>query len=154
MSEATGTRILEGVEAPAPGVWTIDEAHSSISFVAKHMMVSKVRGHFGTFSGTIHVADDVEMSWAEVSIDGSSITTGNEMRDNHLRSQDFFEIEKYPELKFRTTRVERTGPASLRLLGTLTIRDITRPVELAARYQGPIPDPRFGSPLAFLATTQ
>jgi polyisoprenoid-binding protein YceI len=154
MAEATGIRTLEGVDAPGAGVWNIDPAHSSVSFVARHMMVSKVRGHFTQFSGQIHVADDVEGSWAEVTIDPNSITTGTEMRDNHLRSADFFEIEKFPEMKFRSTKVERTGPTSLRVVGALTIRDVTRPVELDVDYEGLIPDPRFGTRVAFSASTQ
>jgi polyisoprenoid-binding protein YceI len=154
MAEATSTTTPHGVEAPDAGVWNIDAAHSSVSFVARHMMVSKVRGHFGQFSGQIHVADNVEGSWAEVTIDPSSITTGVEMRDNHLRSADFFEIEKFPDMKFRSTKVERTGPSSLKVAGALTIRDVTRPVVLDVDYEGLIPDPRFGARVAFSASTQ
>jgi polyisoprenoid-binding protein YceI len=152
MTQESSTRTLEGVEAPAVGTYTIDSAHTSVGFVARHMMVSKVRGVFGVFSGTIVVGERPEDSSVEVSIEASSIDTTSEMRDNHLRSPDFLHVEKFPEIRYRSTRVERSGPKTLQVKGDLTIKDVTRPVDLAVEYEGAIPDMRGGTRTAFSAT--
>jgi polyisoprenoid-binding protein YceI len=152
MSEQASTRTLEGVEAPAMGTYAIDPAHTGVAFVARHMMVSKVRGHFGVFSGTIVIGETPEDSSVEVSIDAASIDTASDMRDNHLRSPDFLDVERFPRLLFKSTDVERTGPTSLRVNGELTIKDITKPVELAVEYEGTVADMRGGTRTAFSAS--
>lgn len=149
--EDTGTRTVGGIDIPAPGDWVIDRAHSSVSFVARHMMVSKVRGHFGEFSGTIHVAEEAERSWAEIAIKAASIDTGTETRDTHLKSGDFLDVERFPELTFRSLRIEPGKGPTFRAHGQLTIRDVTRPIVLDVEYEGAILDTKGGTRVAFSA---
>src|SRR6266496_4182437 len=102
--------------------------------VARHLVVTKVRGKFNVFSGAIHIGDSVEDSWAELEIDAASIDTGVPDRDGHLRSADFLDVEHHPKITYRSTRVDRTGPSTLRVIGDLTIRDLTNPVALDVAY--------------------
>jgi polyisoprenoid-binding protein YceI len=117
--------------------WVIDGAHSEIQFSAKHLMISTVRGRFNAFSGTID-ADETNPTAAtvEVQIDASSLVTGEERRDTHLRSADFLDVEKFPFLTFKSTHVERIDETHGKLYGELTIRDITKPVVLSVEYAG------------------
>lgn len=144
---------VQGVttQVPPAGTWEIDTAHSSVVAVAKHMMVAKTRGHFGSFNGTLHVGETPEESWAEATIDAATIDTGVEMRDNHLRSADFLDVETYPAITFRSTKVEVTGEDTFRLHGDLTIRGKTQPVILDVEYQGMVGDPK-GNRAGFSAT--
>ena len=145
MSTATNT-------LPSTGTWTIDAAHSSIEAVAKHLVVSKVRGRFTRFDGHIVMADQLENSTVEVSIDAASIDTNDEGRDGHLRSEDFLDVENHPSLTFRSSSVKRTGDDYV-VPGELTIRGITRPVELDVEYLGLIVDPWGNEKAGFTATT-
>jgi polyisoprenoid-binding protein YceI len=140
------------LEVPAKGTWTMDPNHTRVGAVARHLMVTKVRGEFKVFDGTIHVADRPEDSWVELTIDAASIDTGVEDRDNHLRSPDFLDVQTYPQLTYRSTKVERTGEATLRVTGDLTIRDVTRPVVLDVTYEGMAQDPWGVTKAAFTAT--
>jgi polyisoprenoid-binding protein YceI len=121
-------------QVPPAGTWKIDSAHSSVVAVAKHMMVAKTRGHFGSFNGTLHVGETPEESWVEVTIDAASIDTGVEMRDDHLRSSDFMDVETHPTITFRSTQLEVTGDDTFLLHGDLTIRGVTQPVTLEVGY--------------------
>jgi polyisoprenoid-binding protein YceI len=133
--------------------WTIDAAHSAISFSIRHMVFSKVRGRFGTYTGAIQLDDDdLTKSWVEVTIDAASIDTGTAQRDTHLRSADFFDAERFPQLRFRSRRVESTGDG-LRVHGDLTIRDVTREVTLEAESAGRGVDPYGKERIAFVAKT-
>src|SRR5262245_23381319 len=134
------------------GTWKLDPNHTVVGAVARHLMVTKVRGRFKMFQGSIHVGDTVGDSWAELEIDAASIDTGVEDRDNHLRSGDFLDVEHYPKITFRSTRVEQTGPHSLKVTGDLTIRDVTRPIELDVSYEGVGPDPWGGTRAGFTLT--
>jgi polyisoprenoid-binding protein YceI len=154
MDEMEAVRTINGVEAPAAGTWEIDPAHSELAFIARYLMVTKVRGGFGEFSGTCHIAEAPEESWVEVTIKAASIDTGTPDRDKHLRSPDFLDVERFPELRFRSTKVELTGGTSLRVTGDLTVRDVTRPVVLEAEFQGIAMDPWGGTRAAFSATTE
>jgi polyisoprenoid-binding protein YceI len=129
-------RQIGEVVAPAPGEWTLDESHTRAAFVARHMMVTKVRGHFDRLSGRVQIGETPEDSSVEVTIDASSIFSGDQKRDDHLRSPDFLDVEKYPTITFRSTSVKQTGPTSLDVTGDLTIRDQTRPVELRVDFEG------------------
>jgi polyisoprenoid-binding protein YceI len=149
-----GTRTVGGIELPAPGDYVIDQAHTVVSFVARHMMVSKVRGYFREFSGTIHVAEDPLQSWAELAIKADSVDTGTEMRDNHLRSRDFLVSEEHPELIFRTVTIEPGEGARFRAHGELTVAGLTRPLSLDVEYEGAIPDMSGGTRIAFSASTE
>src|SRR6266540_2055422 len=148
-SQATA-RTLEALELPVPGTWEIDAAHSSVGFVARHLMVAKVRGRFGKFSGTVTIGETPEASSVVASMDAASIDTADATRDAHLRSPDFLNVEKYPTLEFRSTKATRTGDATLKLDGELTIRGVTRPVSLDVAYLGLVTDP-FGNAHAVLS---
>lgn len=133
--QGTGTRL------PGPGTWVIDPSHSRAGFVARYMMLTKVRGHFGGLSGTIHVADDPSRSWAEATLEAASIDTADARRDEHLRSPDFLDVERWPELNFRSTSVSVSEDGDLELTGDLTIRGVTRPVTLRGEVVGLGSDP-------------
>lgn len=144
-------REYEGVAAPPVGTYKLDPAHTTIGFVAKHMMFTKVRGHFAEFDGEVVVGESPADSSVEVTVQADSLTTGVDARDQHLRSKDFFEIERYPQVTFRSTRVEWTGRNTFRLTGDLTVRDVTRTVALEAEYEGGARDPWGGYRIAFAA---
>jgi len=143
------------VEIPGyvTGTWSIDPVHSEVSFVVRHMMVSKVRGRFDKFEGTIATAADPLQSAVTATVDLSSVNTGNETRDNHIRSEDFFHTEKHPVMTFRSTGVRSDGENYL-LDGDLTLRDITRPVTFRLELNGFGPDPFGGTRAGFSATTE
>jgi polyisoprenoid-binding protein YceI len=131
--------------------WNIDAAHSGVAFSIRHM-VSKVRGRFTKFNGDVKIDDaDFTRSTIEATIDASSIDTGTAQRDGHLRSPDFFDVEKYPEIKFRSTRIENVGDDRYRVVGQLTIRDATREVVLDVEYGGRGKDPWGNERIGFLA---
>jgi polyisoprenoid-binding protein YceI len=148
------TRIINGVVAPAPGDWELDVAHTNLMFVARYMMLTKVRGRFNSFQGTIHVAERPEDSWAEVTIDAASIDTDNETRDNHLRSADFLDLENNPKITFRSTKVEFLGDNELRVTGDLTIRGVSHEVTLDTEYLGAERDPWGQTRIGFAAKTE
>jgi polyisoprenoid-binding protein YceI len=132
--------------------WNIDLSHSGINFAIRHMVVAKVRGRFAKFSGTLSLDDDdLTRSVVDVTIDASSIDTGTPQRDAHLRSPDFFDVEKYPELRFRSTRIERLGDDRYRVAGELTIRDTTREVVLDVEDGGRAKDPWGNERVGFVA---
>ena len=125
-----------------PEKLTIDRSHSVLGFTAKHFMVTTVRGEFKDFEGTLEVdGDDYNTLKAEVVIKTASVTTNTDQRDAHLRSADFFDVEKYPEMRFVSTGVEKKGADSYVLKGDLTIKDVTRPIELNATVEGRFNDP-------------
>lgn len=118
--------------------WIIDPNHTVAHFLARHMMITDVHGQFNDISGTIEFnQQDVAATSAEVEINAAGIWTGVERRDNHLRSPDFLNVEKYKTIFFKSTRTEMTGISTLKLHGTLTIRGITRPVILDTEFFGP-----------------
>jgi polyisoprenoid-binding protein YceI len=135
------------------GTWQIDPAHSDVSFSVRHMMVSKVKGHFRTFSGTIVTAENPLESSVTAEIDANSIDTNQEQRDNHIRSADFFEVEKYPTITFTSTSVEPKGDDFV-MHGDLTIKGNTRPVPLKLELNGFGPDAYGGIRAGFTATTE
>jgi polyisoprenoid-binding protein YceI len=134
--------------------WNIDATHSTIGFAIRHMVFSKVRGRFLNYTGAIQLDDgDPARSWVELAIDAASIDTGTAQRDNHLRSADFFDVERFPELRFRSTHVEDVGGGRLRVIGELTIRDTTREVALDAEPAGRGMDPWGNERIGFVAKT-
>lgn len=117
--------------------WTIDNAHSQITFSVRHMMISNARGRFENFSGVVDFNEnDPTASTVSVKIEAASINTREEKRDGHLRSPDFFNAEAFPYLTFKSNRVEKLDQNHGRLYGNLTIRDITHPVVLDVEYSG------------------
>lgn len=135
------------------GTWTLDLAHTQIGFVVRHMMVSKVRGHFEKFSGTITTAANPVDSTAEVEVDLSTITTGNDQRDGHLRSSDFFDVDNHPRMTFRSIGIRSDGEDFL-VDGDLTIRGVTRPITLKVEVGGFGPDNYGGTRCGFSATAE
>ena len=134
--------------------WHIDPAHSEIQFSAKHMMIATVRGKFARFAGTIDAdAQDPTAAQVQVHIEAASIDTVNEQRDTHLRSPDFLNVEQYPLITFKSTKVERLNEEQGRLYGELTIRDVTRPVVLEVEYAGMAKSPWGTTSAGFSART-
>lgn len=123
-----------------PGTWKIDATHSEVSFSVRHMMVSKVRGRFERFDATVVVPEDPFHSTAGATIDATSITTDNQQRDDHIRSADFFDVEKYPEFAFTSTGVVQKDDEFV-VSGDLSIKGNTRPVELLVEFNGSTRDP-------------
>ena len=146
-------RIVEGKEIPPPGRWAIDASHSSIQFVARHMMISKVRGRFREFSGTIHIDEVPEQSWVEATINAASIDTGDADRDAHLRAADFLDVDRFTEIRYRSTEV-RAVADKWEITGDLTLRDVTRPVSLVVEFCGVATDPWNNLRAGFLGTTE
>ena len=142
------------VEIPGyiAGTWAIDPVHSEVSFVVRHMMISKVRGRFDTFEGTIVTAEDPADSTVTASVDLSSISTGQEQRDAHIRSADFFEVEKYPAMTFASTAI-KAGEEGFILEGDLTLKGVTRAVAFNLEVSGFGPDAYGGTRAGFSATT-
>lgn len=135
--------------------WSIDSAHSEVNFTVRHMMITNVRGRFDKFSGTIDF-DEVNPAntRVDVQIEAASINTGDAQRDGHLRSPDFLDVEKYPYLTFKSKRVEMIDDRHARLVGDLTIRDVTREVTLDVEYYGMSKSPWGTTNAGFTATTK
>ncbi|MCK6627555.1 MAG: YceI family protein [Anaerolineae bacterium] len=122
--------------------WQLDKAHSSINFSVRHMMISTARGRFEEFDGTFEVNEtDPTRSKIEVEIQAASINTKDAQRDGHLKSPDFFDVEKYPVITFKSKRVEKVSGQNVRLVGDLTIKDITKEVALDVEYAGQAKSP-------------
>lgn len=147
-------RTYNGVEIPDPGTYTFDPAHTVVGAIARHLMVTKVRGYFRDVSGTIVIAEDPLASTVEVKIKTASIDTGVAQRDDHLRSADFLDVENHPELTFTSTRIEKFTGSDFVLVGDLTIRGITKEIELAAEYLGVQKSPWGAEVIGFAATVE
>ncbi|GAB7061826.1 YceI family protein [Streptomyces mexicanus] len=144
-----------GTELPPPGPWTIDPAHSTIAATAQHLGISSVHGRFTDFTGTIDIApDDITKSRVEATIHTASIDTGNTMRDTHLKSPDFLDVEQHPQITYHSTGLEPTGTDRWTIHGDLRLNGHTRPVDLDLTYLGTGPDPWGGTRTAFRATTE
>jgi polyisoprenoid-binding protein YceI len=134
------------------GTWAIDPVHSEVSFVVRHMMVSKVRGRFDKFEGSFTTAENPLDSAVTASVDLSTINTGQEQRDAHIRSADFFEVEKYPTMTFASTAL-KAGEEGFILEGDLTIKGVTQAVAFNLEVSGFGPDAYGGTRAGFSATT-
>jgi polyisoprenoid-binding protein YceI len=144
------------VTAPSTvtGTYAIDASHSRIGFVARHAMVTKVRGSFNEFEGSGYFdADHPEQSHLELVIQAASIDTRNADRDGHLRSNDFFAMDEFPQITFRSTSVEQTGDAAYRVTGELTLKGVTKPVTVDFDYTGAAVDPFGNQRLGLEGTT-
>jgi polyisoprenoid-binding protein YceI len=147
-------RQVDGRTVPAAGRYTIDQAHSTVEFVARHLMITKVRGRFTGFSGEIEIAEAPEQSSASVTIDAATVDTGDGTRDGHLRGADFFNVEEYPSLTFRSTSVEPGKGDSWKLHGELTVGSVTKPVTLDVEFEGAGPSPWGDTRIGFSASTE
>jgi polyisoprenoid-binding protein YceI len=145
------TRIVEGTEVPVTGDYELDPSHSHVGFSVRHMMVSRTKGRFADVTGTIHIAEDPLESSVEVAIPVASIDTRDESRDGHLRSADFFDAESHPLLGYRSTKVTPAGDDRWTVDGELTVRGVTRPVQLDVTFEGGAKDPWGGDRIGFTA---
>jgi polyisoprenoid-binding protein YceI len=131
----------QGIVRVPTGTWVVDPVHSSVGFEVKHMMISTVRGHFSEFEGTLEAAEDYHDSRVQGSAQVASIDTGNADRDAHLRSPEFFDAKRYPEIHFESTAIEHRVAGTYRVMGELTIKGITREIEVDASVEGSAVDP-------------
>jgi len=149
---STDTRTVNGVSITPAGRWEFDKAHTTFSFVARRM-VSKVGGTFPEYEGAVEIAEKPEDSRIVVDLDSASVTTGNEMRDGHLKSGDFFLTEKHPTIRFESTGIRIGEGNEFEIDGNLTIKDITNPVTFKAEFLGWGPGMRDTTVAAFSAKT-
>src|ERR1017187_8641155 len=150
MTTSAGTTTVPGYVA---GTWDIDPVHSEVGFAVRHMMVSKVRGKFKTFSGQIVTGENPLESSMTAEIDLASIETGAQQRDDHIRSADFFEVETYPTMTYRSTGI-RTDGGDYIVDGDLTLKGVTKQVPLTLELNGFGPDPYGGTRAGFTATAE
>jgi len=132
-------RSVEGQLVPVAGVWVIDPGHSSLAFEARHMVITRMRGRFRSFSGELHIADEPEKSWAEVSISAASLDTTNDAADDSLKGERFLDVERFPTIHYLSSSVRHVEGNRWLLDGTLTIRDIGRPIALDFTFEGAVP---------------
>lgn len=148
------TRTVDGVELPAAGTYQLDLAHSSVSFSVRHLMVSKTKGRFADFSGTVTIGEDPLDSSVQVEIQSASVDTRDETRDGHLRSPDFFDAESFPTITYRSTKVTPAAKGTWTVDGELTVRGVTHAVPLTVTFEGGAVDP-WGNPrVGFEAHTE
>ncbi len=141
------------LEAFTPGTWNVDAGHSTVGFVARHMMVSKVRGQFREYTAEVTVADDPLESSVTAEVQMASIDTGSDDRDGHLRTNDFFDIEQFPTMSLRSTGFEKSG-ADFAMNADLTIKGVTKPVTFDLEFDGTGQDPWGGTRAGFTASTE
>jgi polyisoprenoid-binding protein YceI len=155
MTETQTTPIAVPVGAPdITGDYVLDVAHSRLGFVARHAMVTKVRGAFNDFEGTAHLdGDDPAKSYATVSIDVASVDTRQPQRDDHLRTNDFFDAATYPKITFVSTAVEKLDEETFRMAGDLTIKNVTKSVSVDFEYSGSATDPYGNQRVGFEGST-
>ena len=136
------------------GTWTLDPTHTRLGFVTRHAMITKVRGAFNDFTGTVTVpAEVIEGAKAEVTINASSIDTRNADRDGHLKSNDFFDMENHPEITFTSTKIAPNGSGGVDVTGDLTIKGTTKSVTIPFEYEGTATDPFGNQRAGFEGTT-
>lgn len=140
MNTAPPIRTVAGTELPAPGRWTIDPGHAEVGFVGRHFGLTKVRGRFTGVTGHADIGEDITDSTIIVTIDTASVSSGDDTRDDHLRSADLFDVEHYPQARFTSTGITVDGAIGT-VTGNLTIKDVTRPVTLDVDYVGHARDP-------------
>ena len=148
------TREFEGLQIHAAGTYLLDAAHKRVGFMVRHLMVSKVRGDFAEASASITIAEDPLQSSVTAEIVTASVHTGQADRDNHLRTGDFFEAEKYPTMVFRSTGIKSHSGSEFVLDGDLTIKGVTKPVELLVEFEGTGRSPYGFDVFGFTATTE
>ncbi len=147
-------RVYQGTEIPVPGTYALDPNHRRVGFVARHLMVSKVRGEFTEATATITVAEDPLQSSVAATIQAASFHSNQEQRDGHVKGADFLDVERYPTLEYRSTGVKSFAGNELVLAGELTVRDVTRPVELHVELDGVGRSPYGFDVFGFTATAE
>lgn len=136
------------------GEWTVDQSHTQVGFAVKHLMISTVKGRFRDVTGTVSMDPAVASPEINATIQVASISTGDEKRDEHLRSADFFMVDRHPVIEFRGGRIEGSLDSRFTLFGHLTIRGTTRPVTLDVAAEGQATDPWGNQRMGFTATTR
>lgn len=154
IEHASVARTVDGVTAPPAGTYTLDERHTHVGFVARHLVVAKTRGRFAAFRGTVVIGDDPLTSSVDVEIDVASIDTRDAGRDEHLRSADFFDAEGHPTIRYRSTGVRAVDHGRFVLDGELTVRGVTRAVPLTVAFDGAVTDPWGGTRAGFTASAE
>ena len=147
------TATLTEVPGLITGTWTIDPSHSVVGFSVRHLMVSKVRGTFTEFEGALEIGENVLDSSVHATVAMASIDTRDRQRDTHLRSIDFFEVDKHQTMTYRSTGLRQAGDDFV-VDGELTLKGVTRPVSLALEFNGVSPDPWGGTRAGFSAHTE
>lgn len=145
-------RVVDGREVPPAGRYAVDASHSTVEFVARHLMVAKTRGRFTSYEADVEIADRPEDSKLSVTIDASSITTGDDGRDGHLRSPDFLDLDNHPNISFVSTGVEPARDGHWLVTGDFTVRGVTRPLTLDVEFNGVTTDP-WGNTRAFFSAS-
>ncbi len=145
---------VETATLPAAGSWALDTTHTDVSFTARHLMVTKVRGRFPLVEGSVTIAENPVESSVVAVLDAAGVDSGEAGRDEHLRNADFFDVEQYPTITFRSTKVEAARGGDYKLTGDLTIKDVTRPVTLELEYLGTIASPFGDQRAGFSASTE
>jgi polyisoprenoid-binding protein YceI len=135
------------------GIWNIDSSHSTVGFVARHLVISKVRGSFRSFSGAITIVEQQLKSSVTASIDMASVDTSDEGRDGHIKGEDFVDVAKFPTMTFVSTKVTQDGD-DFEVIGDLTIKGVTRSVVLDLEFKGTSKDPWGGTRAGFSAETE
>jgi polyisoprenoid-binding protein YceI len=148
------TREVDGRSIPAAGTWNIDQAHSTVEFVARHLMVTKVRGRFSEYDAAIMIAERPEDSKVDVTIKAASVGTGDAGRDGHLVSPDFLDVEHYPTITFVSSGVRPTGSTTWDVDGDLTVHGVTKPATLTVEFGGIATDPWDNTKAFFSASTE
>jgi polyisoprenoid-binding protein YceI len=148
------TREVDGHSVPAAGSWSVDQAHSTVEFVARHLMVTKVRGRFADYDASIKIAERPEDSSVGVTIQAASIATGDPGRDGHLVSADFLDVENYPTIDFVSKTVQATSASTWDVEGDLTVHGVTKPVTLNVEFGGVATDPWGNTKAFFSAATE
>lgn len=148
------TRTVDGTELPAPGTYALDASHTHVGFSVRHLMVSKTKGRFADFAGTITIAEDPLESSVEVEIQVPSVDTRDETRDGHLKSADFLDADAFPTITYRSTKVNPAGKGTWKVEGDLTVRGVTLPVPLEVTFEGGAKDPWGGARIGFTARTE
>ena len=150
LTSASSTATIPGLTA---GTWVIDKSHSTVGFTVRHLMVSKVRGIFSEFEGSLDIGENVLDSSVTATVDMSSVDTRDATRDAHLRSVDFFETDKFPTMSFRSFAIRQKGDDFV-VEGDLTLHGVTRQVSLALEFNGVTTDPWGGTRAGFSAHTE
>jgi polyisoprenoid-binding protein YceI len=147
-------RTVAGRQVAVSGTWDFDPGHTEITFEGRHLMVSRIRGRFDRFHGRLHVAEIPEESVAELVIEADSVASGFEDRDAHLRSPDWFDVERHPTITFRSIGLSHVDGDRWRAAGELTVRGVNRPIEVQAEFHGAVRDPWGGDRMGFVVTAE
>jgi polyisoprenoid-binding protein YceI len=147
-------RIVGNDELPAVGTYALDASHSQVGFAVRHLMVSKTKGRFSDFAGTVNIAENPLESSVSVTIQTNSVDTRDEQRDGHLRSGDFFDVEAWPTITYQSRSVRQVGKGQYVVEGDLTVKDVTQPVPLELTFEGGATDPWGGVRLGFSAKAE